>query len=364
MAKLDIEQSLTVKAIYDSYTRKNASRPQRRLGASSIGQVCQRRSFYDFRWASVGGSGFDGRMLRLFETGHLAESRFVADLKAIGCEVHDRDSTTNEQFTFTAVGGHFVDKMDAAVLGLPEAPKTWHACEFKTHGEKSFKELEKKGVRESKPEHYAQLMCAMHLGGMDRGLYLAVNKNTDHLYAERIRYSKQEGEALLAYAAQIVTASDAPPRGFDDPDSYPCTLCPHRQVCWPSIPPHPAIVSRVSCRNCVHATAVVGESQAGIWKCEKHNKTLSETEQLAACDDHLFLPSFIAFAKAEDANADAITYRKPDNTTFTNGNKTGQYKSVELTIIPHTLIGTQSLIEALKKDQYAITDYNARGDET
>lgn len=364
MAKLNLEPSPTVQAIYQSYERKNASRPQRRLGASSIGQPCSRRTFYDFRWGGIGGAGFDGRMLRLFETGHLAESRFADNLKAIGCEVHLFDSTTNEQFTFTAIGGHFVAKIDACVLGIPEAPKTWHNTSFKTHSEKSFNELAKKGVREAKPEHYAQLMVEMHLSGMERGLYLAVNKNTDELYSERIHYNKAEGEALIDYARSIVSASDAPPRGFDDPDKYPCTLCPHRQICWPSIPPHPAVVTKVSCRNCVHATAVVDESNVGIWKCERHAKTLSETEQLAACDDHLFLPSFIAFAQVEDATKDAIHYRTNDNRTFTNGRKDGEYKSIELTVIPHTLVAANKFVDSLKSAGHEITDYNARGDDT
>lgn len=363
MAKLDIEPSLTVAAIYKSYERKNAGRPSRRLGASSIGQACARRTFYDFRWGGLGGTGFDGRLLRLFETGNMAESRFVENLRAIGCEVHDLDPATKEQFTFTAVGGHFVDKMDGAVLGLPEAPKTWHAAEFKTHGDKSFKELTNKGVREAKPEHYAQLMCAMHLSGMDRGLYLAVNKNTDELYSERLHYAKAEGEALIAYAQSIITSADAPPRGFSDPDKFPCTFCPHRQICWPSIPPHAAIPTKVSCRNCVHATAVVSESNAGQWKCERHAKTLSETEQIAACPDHLFLPSFLPFATVEDANTDSVRYRTKDGRTFENGKGDKQYKSIELTVIPHTLIAAVPLVDALKSD-YTITDYNARGDDT
>jgi hypothetical protein len=39
--------------------------------------------------------------------------------------------------------GHFGGSMDAVALGIPEAPKTWHLCEFKTHNAKSFADLQK-----------------------------------------------------------------------------------------------------------------------------------------------------------------------------------------------------------------------------
>ena len=46
-------------------------------------------------------------------------------------------------------------------LGIPEAPKTWHVLEFKTHNSKSFAKLEKEGVQKSNPMHYAQMQVYM-----------------------------------------------------------------------------------------------------------------------------------------------------------------------------------------------------------
>lgn len=346
MARLPNEPTPTVKAIYESYERANKPRMQRRLGAASIGHACHRKTFYDFRWAMNADGGHDGRLLRLFDTGHKEELRFVSDLRAIGCEVLEVDPTTKEQWTFTACDGHFVSKIDAAVRGLPEAPKAWHVAEFKTHSEKSFNELVKKGVRDAKPEHYAQVLAGMHLSGMERGLYLAVNKNTDDLYAERFHYVKAEGDALMAFAASIVKAKDAPPRAFDNSDKFPCSFCTHRQICWPSIPPHPAVGCKATCRNCVHSSAVEG----GFWKCERHGVSLSEDEQAKGCDDHLFLPSFLAFAEVEgsDTASNSISYKTRDGTKFTNGQRPGDYKSIELTVLPHPMIASEPLVDALK----------------
>lgn len=88
--------------------------------------------------------------------GDLAEARFVADLRAIGCTVYEVDEN-GKQFAIEALGGHFGGHMDGAALGIPEAPKTWHVTEFKTHSAKSFAKLQKDGVQKAKPQHYAQM---------------------------------------------------------------------------------------------------------------------------------------------------------------------------------------------------------------
>lgn len=46
------------------------------MGASLIGKECARSIWYDFFWATK--SAFGGRMVRLFNRGHLEEGRFIA----------------------------------------------------------------------------------------------------------------------------------------------------------------------------------------------------------------------------------------------------------------------------------------------
>jgi hypothetical protein len=71
-------------------------------------------------------------------------ARLVADLRAAGVQVLDKDPETGRQWSVSAVRGHFGGSMDATAIGVLEAPKTWHLVEFKTHGNKSFGELKKK----------------------------------------------------------------------------------------------------------------------------------------------------------------------------------------------------------------------------
>ena len=91
-------------------------------------------------------------------------------------------------------------------INLIEAPKTWHVVEFKTHAQKSFTDLAAKKVRESKPQHYAQMQVYMLLTEISRAIYLAVNKNTDDLYVERIELDKAFAAQLLEKAGRIIFA--------------------------------------------------------------------------------------------------------------------------------------------------------------
>ena len=92
-------------------------------------------------------------------------------------------------------------------IGLPEAPATWHVCEFKTHSAKSFAKLKAEGVAASKPLHWSQMQAYMQLAGLDRAFYLAVCKDTDELYQERIRHDAEAGLRILTKAERIIGAA-------------------------------------------------------------------------------------------------------------------------------------------------------------
>ena len=99
------EDPATITAIYKNYKdkRKNEHRPH--LGGSQIGNECSRALWYQFRhaWTPL----FEGRLLRLFETGDREEDRIVSNLRAVGVKVWERDPETGKQVRFEACGGHF-----------------------------------------------------------------------------------------------------------------------------------------------------------------------------------------------------------------------------------------------------------------
>lgn len=308
MAKIPPIPLTTVNAIYAAYEAEREDHRRGHLGASLIGKECDRALWYDFRWIST--PQFDGRMLRLFQTGHMAEARFVADLRRIGVTVHEADPETGIQFRVADSGGHFSGSMDGVALGVPEAPKTWHVCEFKTHNAKSFDKLKKDGVQKAKPQHYAQMQVYMHLTGMTRALYLAVCKDNDELYGERVEHDEAEAVKLIARARRIVGAVRPPERISSDPAWYLCRFCDHRPAC------HAGALPDVSCRTCAWSTPV----EDGTWACDKHKKTLSQDEQKAACAAHRYIPDLVPGVQVDAAeDASWISYAMHDGSTWTDG---------------------------------------------
>ena len=288
------ETSKTVQAIYNYHKELGDSEPERGyLGASIIGHECERYLWYTFRNCIK--RNFEGRLYRLFETGDLAEFRFVKELKGIGCEVCELDDS-GEQFEVSAFGGHFSGHMDGCALGIPEAPKTWHVLEFKTHNAKSFKKLLADGVLKSKPMHYAQMMVYMGLTGMKRALYLAVNKDTDELYSERIRFNTTEFDKFMAKAERIIFAQEPPQRIATRPDTWACKWCDAKEICWPTS--NKINLPWISDRMCCHATP----EQDGTWSHVKDCK-----------EGHLLLPSFIHFATPVEAGDNHIEYQNNDS---------------------------------------------------
>lgn len=303
----------TVQAIYSWWEGKQ-EKPRAYLGGSAIGQECERRLWYGFRWAT-NGETFEGRMKRLFDRGHREEHTFVAELRGIGCTVHDIDPSSGQQFRFKAVAGHFGGGIDGVALGVPEAPKTWHLVEFKTHNDKSFSALLKQGVEASKPEHYAQMQVYMHLAQLERALYLAVNKNDDSLYSERVRYDEAAAQALMAKAERVIYAPEPLPRLSEDPAFYKCKMCPMAAVCHGErLPPR-------SCRTCLHATPA--KDGDGTWTCAKYGGAeIPLDAQREGCDSHLYIPALLQkWGEAVDANEDDnwVEYRAADGLVFRNG---------------------------------------------
>ncbi|HMQ92665.1 MAG TPA: PD-(D/E)XK nuclease family protein [Amaricoccus sp.] len=304
MAALPETPAPTRDAILEAYEadREDGRRPH--LGASQIGKSCERALWYDFRWTTP--ARFPGRILRLFETGQLEEARLVRNLRRIGATVLELDPETGRQWRVEAHGGHFGGSLDAVALGLIEAPKTWHVLEFKTHSAKSFRELVAKGVADAKPQHWAQMQVYMHLTGLTRAMYLAVCKDTDDVYVERVRADTDAAERLLAKADRVIHATRPPVRISEDPTWFECRFCDHHDLC------HGEAAAAVSCRSCLHSTPVEGG-----WRCARWDQGLDVETQRQACAQHLFIPDLVP-GEVVDAGDDHVVYRMRDGRTWIN----------------------------------------------
>ncbi len=303
----DFTKSPVIDAIFRYHKQKGDSEQTRGyLGMSEIGHPCSRYLWFKFRNCIK--SNISGRVYRLFETGNLAEQRFIEELKAIGCEVHDRDEQ-GDQFSCNDFGGHFSGHMDGCAKGLPGVGATFHVLEFKTHNDKSFTKLSKEGVKAAKPQHYCQCQCYMHYSGMTRALYLAVNKNDESLYAQRVHYNKEEALDLVYRAKNIITSVEPLPRLSDRPDYYECKWCDAHDICHGCDKALP--LPMISCRQCCYATPLIDQDGAK-WKCEK-GLDPHKADMPVICDKHLCLPGLFPYAEPTDYTDGMICFKNKDD---------------------------------------------------
>lgn len=267
-----IEQEM-IDRMYATYEKADA-KPSiylGRLGSSFIGAECSRQIWLE--WRGFFRESFKGRMLRLFGTGHWQEDRIVADLRNAGFSVWDKQES-GDQFQFVDETGHFITKMDGVIKGVPYIEEQAHALEIKTHNDKSFKELVKKGVRESKPLHYAQVQITMALAKVSKTIYVALNKNDEQFDVIRIEEDTVEQKRLLDRVKTLVSARLRPAGISDDASSFGCKFCDAKDVCTKKVLP------LKNCRTCEMCIPV----EDGRWLCDLSKMTLSMAEQKLACE--------------------------------------------------------------------------------
>jgi hypothetical protein len=142
----------------------------------------------------------------------------------------------------------------------------------------------------------------MHLLGAERGFYLAVCKNDDSLYSERVRPDPVAAERLLAKAEAIINAPSPPAKLSDDPDYFLCRWCDHKDIC------HGEERAERNCRTCLNATPVAD----GQWHCAVRDMFLSYRNQRAGCmSTHRYIPDLVA-GEQTDVRGDAVVYRMRD----------------------------------------------------
>lgn len=262
------------------------------LGASVVGRDCAREIWYIFRWVSKG--AFEPRMLRLFNRGHLEEPRMVALLLMIGCEVWQHDAN-GKQFRIEFADGHGGGSGDGVARGIPDLPKETAAiCEFKTHSEKQFIKLSGKledwrlhrakkgpftgeGVRIAKFEHFVQMQTYMRRMGLAAALYLAVNKNTDDLYAEIVHLDTEFADQFIGRGEQLVAMTTPPKRINESPGFFKCRFCDKRPVC------HLGKAPERNCRTCKFSLVL----PSGVWGCSRHICDLDKERQAIGCGDYV-----------------------------------------------------------------------------
>jgi len=281
MAELpELKLTPTIDAIYQLYVDEPNDWRRDHLGGSQIGKECERALWYDFRWCTA--PNFDGRMLRLFKTGNREEKRILDELARLKLEIYVCDHRNGKQIHYDDFGGHFGLNLDAMARGFKEAPKTWHVVECKTMNTANFARFKKSGVMVSHFKYWAQMQAYMAYSKKDRAFFIAVCKDTDELWEERVYFDPNFAKKLRARAEQAIFG-EKPSFQISDNDNHPeCKWCDHKGVC------RGKECAEITCRTCFWAKP----TREGGWACEER-PNMSSSDQRHPCALHLLMPCLV-----------------------------------------------------------------------
>lgn len=299
------ERENSAKSLIDKWHEDNQEPPRFHMGASMLGHKCDRWLWLNFRWAVI--EKFPGRILRLFRRGHHEENWIVDDLKSIGVDIHSFGGDQSR----VDFGCHISGSIDGIIeSGLPEAPKARHIAEFKTHSKKFFDDLCKRGVEKSKPVHFAQMQIYMFGKDIDRAFYVAVNKDDDSIYTERLRLDKELAQKLIERGKRLALSDRMPePMPGASASWYECKFCAAYAFCHKG-----ENTKEVNCRTCAHVTA----REDSTFFCEKNQAVIPNNAQYGAYPCHTIHPDLVKWQMLDSLDEWTAVYNV-DGEAIPNG---------------------------------------------
>ncbi len=218
--------------------------PRDYLGASRFGVSCNRALQFEYtNTPKDEGQNFSGKILRIFQAGHVFEELAIKWLRDSGFELVT-NKPNGDQFGFSVVGGKIKGHIDGVITSAPNElnlkfPMLW---ECKSLNNKSWNDTVKKGLVISKPIYAAQI--AIYQAYMESSipdisknpaLFTAINKDTAEIHFELIPFDKSLAQSLSDKAVKILKATEAGellPRLSSDPSYFECRFCPWSERCF------------------------------------------------------------------------------------------------------------------------------------
>jgi hypothetical protein len=232
-ANLSLEPINTaINATLERIAAPATERPREQyLGASILGHECLRRIQYDW-WCRTEVPAQDRER---FRRGDYFEERMRQHLVAAGFKFAPR-----EAWAFTAVGGAMRGHCDGIIIHGPDLlgayviyPLIWeHKCLKAT----SYREIERDGLEKKHSNYLAQVaLYQAYLSITNPALFTITNADTCEWLHFFVPFDAERAQMWSDRAANIIAATRASellPRGFSDPEKWPCKQCQHKERCW------------------------------------------------------------------------------------------------------------------------------------
>ena len=217
-------------------------------------------------------------MLRLFQVGHGLETRVRHWLKAIGCEFIDGLDETGVQLKFSDLQGHFGGSVDGVFIAPKWGITEPTGLECKTTGTGSpFNDLDKKGMREAKQQHFIQNSVYGKGLNFKNILYVCENKNDSDWFFELLPLDMEVANDAYKKAQFVIFEAKEPPKKINQKRNFfLCNMCKMQGIC------HDGFHTDINCRSCKNARPV----EDGRWFCDHWQSLIPSEAILAACPQH------------------------------------------------------------------------------
>lgn len=219
--------------------RKRANQERRPyVGASSIGGSCERAIQFEFAGAPRE-KDFPSETLRKFDFGHMGEELSRAWFGDAGFHLILRSQRTGELFRFEQLDGRFRGHPDGVFIAGPDIVGVGYPClwETKSVGAKTYRDIEKNGLRKARPTYYAQVaIYQAYLDLTDHpAIFTVTNLDSGEQLHLLVPFDAEVAQAMTDRAVRIVQATDAGellPRPFKDKSYFECKWCAFAERCW------------------------------------------------------------------------------------------------------------------------------------
>jgi hypothetical protein len=291
-----MEDKEVVRRILESYKQREDYYTER-LGASSISsRNCNLYWWHSFRWARK--EETEPEIIRMFALGHLLEEWALSDLKNAGYRIEDKDSNGQQH---ERQSGVVVHKCDGIIYGVDDADENEpYLLEIKGLKQESLDKVRDKGLQKGSPGYFKQLQIGLTLFQMKAGLFVAISKNGNDFYIERVLRDSKLGVALIDQANATAALKEPPPKTQTSDQSTECRFCSIRNQCWEENQRFGQYRPvEKNCRSCRFFDVKIDGTDP-VHLCGKTSKALSYDEQRAGCDQYRIINSMVPHQLVDD----------------------------------------------------------------
>jgi len=211
-----------------AFNAKRAAEPERNyVGASAIGNDCLRAVQLQ-RLKIPADRPTAGKMLRIWETGHVFEAALADWFKMAGFKLETHNEA-QRQFTWRVLDEEGGGSIDGKITGGPipmEYPFQWECKALKAS---SWQDTKKRGLYISKPYYAKQFAINQaYLELTNPGIFTALNKDTSELYHELVYFDQPLAQQASDNMVRVIDAIEQQvllPRAFASRDNFKCRMC-------------------------------------------------------------------------------------------------------------------------------------------